>query len=36
MKGANNMETKPRKIIPWNEIKSRFIYKENKHGKGNN
>lgn len=35
MKGVN-METKPRKIIPWNEIKSRFIYKENKHGKGNN
>ena len=34
MKGVN-ME-KPRKIIPWNEIKSRFIYKENKHGKGNN
>ena len=29
------METKPRKIIPWNEIKERFIHKENKHGKEN-
>lgn len=30
------METKEnRKIIPWNEIKERFIHKENKHGKEN-
>lgn len=29
------MEAKPRKIIPWNEIKERFIHKENKHGKEN-